>query len=379
MKRLVVLYDGGLLKYASRSAASARLGHSYDTPPQELAADLRFKGALYDCMTTILRSKLLNIEQNFAKIDRCIICNDIGNSWRTKVTKTIIPGTEQASSIDYKGHRRTDDPEELAGLEKLNAIHKDTVTFICDNSGIEQVGYQSYEADDFMVVLSQTYAKQGDFVVIVANDADITQAVASTESGGYVMIMQPKQGSTNFVVDHATHNKTSEMSIFSMAEFPIGLAQTINNAQVLAPQYMLLEKVLNGDVSDDISPVMSRVVNNKRYKLTQKNLQTIFEHFVNKNTCKYFTIENMYNDEDVLDILRLTHQCVHKQSFDDLPQEWKDFYLSKYLENRKMVVINKAELGPIYNDVLQQAVKQLHGTTPTIAFPTWDVLQKLNM
>jgi hypothetical protein len=380
MKRLIVLIDGGWLKYSTRFVAAKRIGASYDTPKSELAKNAKFLAANYDVMATSLRSKLGAIETNFAKIDRCIVCKDVGDSWRTKVEKTLIPGTEQASSIDYKGHRRTDDPDELAAIVQLNRIYDKCLNVICDNSGIECVYKPTYEADDFMIVLSKAYADQGDTVLIMAQDADITQAVYTSASGGHVIVMQPQHDNTmRMVVDHATHDSTSKVSIFSMSEWPIGLASAINNAQVLAPQYMLFMKILNGDASDDISPVMSRVHNGRTYKLTTKQFDAITAYFAEHNPEGYFKIENLYDDNDIHTILCMVHQAVHKQNFEDLPADWQKFYYDKFVENRKMVVVNKAELGPIYNDVLKTAVSQLHGITPTIAFPSWQVLQQLGV
>lgn len=380
MKRLIVLIDGGWLKYSTRFIAAKRIGAAYDTPKAELAKNAKFLAANYDVMATSLRSKLGSIETNIAKIDRCIVCKDVGDSWRTSIDKTVIPGTERASSLAYKGHRRTDDPEELAAIVQLNRIYDKCLEVICQNSGIETLAKPTYEADDFMIVLSKAYADQGDTVIIMAQDADITQAVYTSETGGTVLIMQPQHsGGMNVVVDHATYEQANKVDIFNMSDTPIGLASMIKSAQVLAPQYMLLNKILNGDASDDITPVMSRTVNNRTYKLTSKQFDAITAHFAEHNACGYFTIDNCYDDNDIRTILTLTHKFVHKSDFDDLPADWQQFYYDKFVENRKMVVVNRTELGDIYDNIINIAVEQLHGLTPTIAFPSWQVLQQLGL
>lgn len=44
-----------------------------------------------------------------------------------------------------------------------------------------------------------------------------------------------------------------------------------------------------------------------------------------------------------------------------------------------MVVVHRTELGDIYDNIINTAVEQLHGLTPTIAFPSWQVLQQLGL
>jgi hypothetical protein len=237
MGKTVVLIDSGFLKYSTRFAARARLNIANDEPLTKLANHPGAMGAIYDTLATSLRSKLGHFEEHIATIDRCIVCLDIGDSWRTSIKKTLIPGTEQASSIDYKGHRRTTDAEELEAIVKLNGIYKKCIEFLCTNSGIELVGAHGIESDDFMVILSQQYAKQGNLVFVMSKDADITQAVCSTEAKGATIIMQPcHNGEMHFVVDHETYNRSACTSIFSMSEFPTQIANIITNAQIVAPQ-----------------------------------------------------------------------------------------------------------------------------------------------
>lgn len=380
MNKLVVLLDGGYVKYMTRYVARNRLRIPHDAPLTELASHTAINATIYDVMAQILRSKLGSIETNIAKISRCIICQDIGNSWRTTVPKTLIPGTEQASSIAYKGHRRTDDPEELAAIESLNACYKRSVNAICANSGIEQVQSYGIEADDFMIMLSRQYAEQGDVVIIICKDADILQALYTSESGGRVLIMQPmKDGAAQFYVDHQTKADASSSSIFDMSKMPMSLANVVNNANVVAPQYLLFDKIMNGDASDDISPIMSRTVNGRTYKLTRKQLDKITAMLSERNDVGYMTWEQFYDDEAIKAMLALAHQLVHKQEFAKLPAEWQQFYYDKFCENRKMVFCNKQELGDHYNAIWLAASEQLHGLTPTIAFPTYEVLAKLNL
>jgi hypothetical protein len=164
-----------------------------------------------------------------------------------------------------------------------------------------------------------------------------------------------------------------------MSEFPTQIANIITNAQIVAPQYVLFDKVMNGDASDDISPIMSRVVNGRTYKLTRKQLDEISGSFANRNSCGFFTEENLYNKDDIMHMLAMAHMRVHKVEFSELTEEWQKFYYDKFVENRQMVCINQRELGGIYDTVLQSALEQLHGLKPVIAFPTWQVLQTFSI
>jgi hypothetical protein len=378
MHRLVVLIDSGLLKYSTRFVARKRLGIPNDAPTEMLANHPSAMATIYDVLATSMRYKLGGIETNYGKIDRCVVCLDIGDSWRCNIPKTPIPDTNAPSSIAYKGHRRTDDPVELEAITKLNGVYKQCINYICRNSGIEQVGSYAIESDDFMVTLSKIYADQGDYVFIMSTDADITQAVYTSDAEGFVAVMQPKENSTmQLVVDVATKDLSRSKDIFHMTQMPLGLANALNAAVVVDPSVVVLNKILNGDGSDDISPVMVREVNGRHYKLNTKQFIAVLET-LNSPEHK-FTTDDLYLPETIRKILSMQHQFVHKAHFDTLPEKWQNFYIAKFIENRQMVLINKAELGEHYNEVINAAMQQLHGTTPVIAFPTWDILQKLDM
>ena len=381
MGKLVVLIDSGFLKYSTRFVARNRLGIDHRAPLAELANNANAQAVIYDVLAASLRSKLSSIEHNFGKIDRCIVCLDVGDSWRTKVTKTVRPDTGEESSIAYKGHRRTDDPEELAAIVQLNKYYMTAIKFLTDNSSIELVGHNGIESDDYMVILGQTYAKQGNQVIVMSKDADITQAVVSYDNGGFVAIMQPQQhGGMTMVVDHGLRNKSTATDIFNMGQpMQPAMQQAIQTANIVAPQYLLLEKILNGDASDDISPVMLRVSNGRNYKLTAKNLATIFDAIAATNAEGYVKYEDLYDNDKIRLILEHMHRLLFKHELGDIDMSWQTFYYNKFVENRKMVCINKAELGKLYDTVLTTAVEQLRGITPTIAFPTWQVLQQLGM
>jgi 5'-3' exonuclease len=374
-----VLIDGGLLKYASRFTAKKRLNiqDGEVSGMVQLAKHPMAGRVIYDILATSMKYMLSGLS-NYGTLDEVIICTDLGNSWRTKVEKTVIPGLEVDSSGDYKGHRRTDDPEELAAIEILNRHYKTAIEDLARYGNLKVLGRYGIEADDYMVVLSKYFAGKGDIVFVISKDADITQAVTSNESGGCTIILQKQADSMHMVVDHGIIQLAKTDSIFEVPKLTNrDLCLAVQTAEILAPQYMLLVKILNGDASDDITPVMVRNVNGRNYKLTAKQIGKIFDYFASKNACGYFRHEDLY--DSVEEILTLAHSFVFGTDFHELAAAWQIFYRNKFKENRKMIVINEFELGELYTMPIEDYLACPDTGLPILQFPTSDIISKLSV
>lgn len=337
-------------------------------PNAELANMPGLRSAMFDVMAASLRSKVATVEACVGKIGQAIICQDVGNSWRASVPKTKIPGSDEDSSIGYKAHRRTDDPEELAAIAKLNDAYKAVVNDICQLASIEQLGSQGIEADDFMIQYARQRAAGGDTVCILSKDFDILQAVQAKPSR--IVIMQPMQSGQMRGFVHCD-DKSNADSIFALSRLNVTLERFVGTAGKIDPVQVIVDKVFNGDASDDISPIMCRIKNGRRYKLTAKNLNAI------RQLCK--SEASFYDKETVLAMLSYAHEAVHKQPFESLPLEWQQFYVDKFKENRKLVICNPTELGEHVAAIEQAANEQLVGMQPCFDIPDSRVLSNIQI
>lgn len=344
--KTIALIDGGWCKYSSRFAAKTRLKLGYDDDVA-LSKHPALDAIMYNITAANLRSKLQTIQRYLGAIDNGVICKDVGKSWRADIARTVIPGSHIESGIDYKGSRHSDDPESLAAMEVLNRSFDKALNEIERHSNIQQIFGKRIEADDFMIVLSNYYAQHGYNVIIISEDADIQQAVHKFDNGGHIIIVRPNHFDKQPIVvspasvDYLNMPKTSILATTPV--FDALLKNCLDNAIVVAPQYLMFNKVMNGDVSDDITPVMLRqkTCRNgqvKNFRLTQKDIKQITEMLATKHSMGYMPREAIF--EDTLDILKLAHQLLFGMSFDELPREWQQFYIDKYNENVTMVCID---------------------------------------
>lgn len=383
MKPLIVLIDGGWLKYSSRTVCKKRLGviENGEDPDGciQLANDARTASMLYDVMVQTLRGRMTTIEQTLQAPMHILVCMDKGDSWRSNIPRTIIPGEEhQASGLAYKAGRHSDDPASLAAMYKLNRWYEDALEQASTYSGIQLVASPSVEADDFMVCMSNYYAQHGYNCCIVSEDADITQAVHKFDNGGHVVVFRPRHDDQPYVVSPASLEAiNTKPTIFdSLDTFDMSLKR-LQNPKVVASQYLLFWKVLKGDASDAITPVMVRKsASGRNMGLRQKDFDKLTEMLASKHALSYMPREALW--EDIDDILALEHQLVFKQDFASLPTEWQNFYRAKYVENLQMVCIDEVIMPDLWRSIQDYAANlQLH--TVNYNIPTNDVLSRLGI
>lgn len=380
MKPLIVLIDSGWSKYSSRFVARNRLGCIPNAEDRQgniaLSNDSRAASTIYDVLAMTLRSKLKDIAAMFQQPAHVIICKDEGNSWRAGIPRTVLPGGEQASGVAYKAGRHEDDPANLAAMYKLNRMYEDAVDMVCRYSGFDVASSKSVEADDFMVVLSNYYANHGYNVVIVSEDADIMQAVHKFEGGGHILIYRPRHADEPLVCSPASLEHLKQPTIFDNDLFDTALSKYTQKCKVVAPQYLLLNKIMLGDASDAISPVMQRCSGNRHYNLRSKDLDAIALACAAKHDMPYMPKESLWTDYML--ILQMAHQALFKQSFDDLPQDWQTFYVNKYIENVQMVCIDEHVMPSLWAD-LQAYGAQLTLHTINLEIPTTNILNRIGI
>jgi len=382
MRPLIVLIDGGWLKYASRTICKKRLNviESADDPDGVIALsnDNRMPVMTYDVMVQTIRGRMRTLEQTLQAPMHILICLDKGNSWRANIPRTVIPGGEQASGLAYKAGRHSEDPASLAATYKLNRQYEDALEQIAAYSGIQLVSAPNIEADDFMVVMSNYYANHNYNVCIVSEDADITQAVHKFKDGGHVVVFRPRHDDQPFVLSPAsTESLNQQRSIFDQPDTFEDALRRITNPKIVASQYLLFWKVLKGDASDAITPVMVRQsAGGRNMGLRQKDFDAITAMLAEKHQLPYMPREALW--EDIDDILALEHKLVHKQDFAELTKEWQDFYKAKYIENLQMVCIDEPIMPDLWKSIQNYAANlQLH--TVNYNIPTSDVLNRLGV
>jgi hypothetical protein len=335
----------------------------------------------YDVISMTINSKLKAIEQAFGVIRNVVICMDNGNNWRASMVPPIIPGTEQASMIDYKGDRQANSEAERIAKWSLNQDYEKILRFIANNNDYAVLQdtrpeNERFEADDWLVFMSEKLAKAGELVVVVSNDADVLQSLLTYENAGCVVVIQPKVTGDNVLyTDHFAYEHMKPKSIFDMGNASTSVTNALQNATIIAKQYMLLDKILLGDASDSISPLMLRNTGSKNMRLTRKQIDAIILGITEGQRPLLYS--DLYDKTE--QIVSLAHELMFKSKFDELPEDWRKFYIDKYEFNRKLVCINEVEnptndimswLDQIYNDSVNVAY------APVISYTPYAILQQ---
>jgi hypothetical protein len=359
MSKKHLLIDSGWLKYACYWASQRQL-KSVDY--LQLAKHPKVFETMYDCVARMLALKIRNAVGLIGQLDAVHICLDDGYSWRAGLTmpKTPVQGD---SGIVYKSHRNDPmDKEMIFAKARLNKWYLEVIKIISDFNGFNVHELLHVEADDILTILSKHLSDQGDICITASHDYDNTQsAYSNPDTEGIVINCYIGQfgNPDKLFIDHWTNSKLSETSIFgnSLVNKLGPQSMTLPQyANVLAKQYMLFEKIMRGDDSDGISPLMIRITNDKNgkpreYALAPKAIPGIIQGIGERNGLGYLAYETLYDTDEMQIVINEVHNQVHKHKL-DIDNEWFKFYMQKYEFNRKLICCNLTEIGQSMHDAI---------------------------
>jgi hypothetical protein len=345
----------------------------------QLAKHPKVFETIYDAIGKMLSTKLRIATSVLGHVDSLQICLDDGTSWRASLSLPKTPGNGD-SGIVYKSHRHDVEDKELMNARwRLNQWYLEAVNTIAELNSFIVHGIQGVEADDIMTIKGKQLADQGDYVVTMSHDYDNTQSVYSNVfNGGCVINCYIGQygNPDKWFIDHPTQERLGSLSIFGNDFLktlgPMGA--NLTTANVLAKQYMLFEKIMRGDVSDGISPLMIRVTQdkngkNREYALAPAAIPKIIEGIGGRKGRHFLTYDDLYDDAQIELFINDVHESVHKHILDvndEVQKEWFQFYIDKYKFNRKLICCNLVELG-------DSMVNAIHGLTSESSMPQTNV------
>lgn len=360
----IVLIDSGYVKYSSRYICRSRCrvipsasDHDGDIALSNVP---NIRTIMYDVISATLSSKLGTINAHLAPIDSAVICLDIGKSWRAGILRTPVPGGQIASGGEYKEGRHSTDEASLAASYKLNRIYEECIDDICRYSGMVKAGSPNVESDDFMVVLSHYYASQGHNVIIVTEDADITQAVQRSDAGGNVLVFRPRHDKNAVIISPATREQFGKVSLLGGIDPLLINLQNIGDLQIVASQYVMFSKVMLGDVSDAITPVMllekkTQTGKTLHCKLRQADMNKVTAMLGERHNLPYMPREAIFDIDDVKATLSLSHKLLFKNDFESIEPDWQEYYMKKYWENVLMTCIDRTVMTQLWDDLTNYA------------------------
>ena len=339
--------------------------------------------SLLEKLTQVYCKDIRNLS---AVIDDVIIPVDDSNSWRKHLyIENDYKGINK--DLKYKGNRSKDD---TLNFNKIFEVFNDFILGLRKSSGVKSTSISGCEADDIIFVLTSLLNSKGKSVIIYSGDGDLTQCVGFNKSTESFTLQYQKQNKKMWI-DRTTglflkENKNS----YSVDCIRSIVNNTSSTLTVCNPYEVVLDKVLGGDVSDNINSV---IIEQKQYasgnkkgqfyesKITPKviskikeeiefseyNIEDLFRSDFTKklasSSIRNFKSQNKYNIDDIQNNINLNIILVllHKETipnalYDDI-LAWSENIIQKKKSNINKQ-FNKTNLLPemsLYDVKLQDS------------------------
>lgn len=302
-----------------------------------------------------------------AIIDQVVIMSDY-SSWRKSINfvkapwdKPLLPGEDPAS---YKSQRVK---AAEVNWNEVNRCFSDWALLMEKHYGIPYIKSYLAEGDDLMCLVSSIYNTAGQNVIIFSTDGDMGQLARVNENGTWTACYKKKVGNAKYgtknenhliarmsLIDEINHGTGPEFDLFSgnpNIDTQHDLYKKFFQQFIdIKPAAFLLEKIIEGDLKDNVLPTMVRFTPKTQQRPKTAHVEKALAGLgLSFDTV---TIEHLYQRDFMEYVLRSVHDQMMKMS--ELPAEYMEYYINKFVENRKMLYLSDREI-PM--NVLSEAKK----------------------
>lgn len=232
-----------------------------------------------------LIAKSISIILNkFNCIDNIILVSDMG-SWRKQ-----LETPESLKNTKYKGNR--EGTFDSIDWEFAYKTFNESMQEI-DKFGITTCKHINCEGDDWIWFWSKFLNSTGYNCMIWSADADLTQLVQTNQFGTFTCCYNDKKG--------LTFNKEGddiEFFLTACPESPVKqeLKSKCLKINYINPDEVVISKILMGDSSDNIKPVVQYTKNGRNYGFAKKDYEKLVKDLQITNTQQFINkIEDVIN------------------------------------------------------------------------------------
>lgn len=277
--KLTLLIDGNWLLMSRLSVIQNRYLDDY-----ELCHNLQ-----------LMMIKSINIVlKQFPGIDNIIFCAD-GGSWRNKVE---IPNFLQNEDIEYKGTRvRSED----VNWDLLFDSYDKFVSLL-NSCGITSCRENGIEGDDWCYHWSNLLNSEGTNCIIWTKDKDLTQLVKMDKNKCFTVWWNKDSGLITF------DNNEEEMDFLFNFEYNNNemlynnICAKSSSVTKINPKTIIIDKILKGDLSDNIIPIALRNSKNKesdkKFRISTKDID--YNLNIDDNTEIYNYFNTLLNNKNYI-------------------------------------------------------------------------------
>ena len=280
----------------------------------------------------LLMIKSINVVlRTFPMIDNVIFVAD-GGSWRNKINipvtsiisrselRTLIPIDKLSLDLDkmsneeiyekyadiidsfhpieYKGTRsRSDD----FNWDLLFSSYEDFMTTL-SSTGITVTREKDIEGDDWCWYWSTKLNNEGTNVIIWSKDKDLTQLVNMDKNKCFTVWWNKDSGVITSNTPEEEMNWLFNLEYNTNEEIFSKICNIANKVTSIDKKEVIINKILKGDPSDNILPILirkSKTPGGKQYKISNKDINYDLDIHNQNNITNYFT--NLINSKSYKD------------------------------------------------------------------------------
>lgn len=237
----------------------------------------------------LLMIKSINVVlRNFRDIDNIIFCSD-GGSWRNQIPlPNCLKKDKDGNPIEYKGTRvKSTDINWQAIFDSYHELMD-----IMQRNNITVSNDKDIEGDDWIWWWSTYLNSKGTNCIIWTKDNDLKQLVHMNENkcfsvwwnkDGGLFTEDFPEDSFNFMFNYEFNE--NEKLLTDICKKSVSVTK-------INPKHIVIDKILKGDVSDNILPVILRVSKtnpDKKFKISTKDIDYDLEYDNDNNVNEYIT------------------------------------------------------------------------------------------
>ena len=277
----------------------------------------RYKDELELCqeLKLLMLKSMEIVLRQFPSIDNIIFVSD-GGSWRNKIQ---VPKCLEEAGIEYKGNREKSDEINweliFDEFEKFISVLSSTGITVSRENGIE--------GDDWCWYWSTKLNEENTNCIIWTKDKDLTQLVKTNSDNCFTVWWNKESG---LLSENKPDEELNFLFNFKYDENELIFKELIKNAKndsCINPRHIILDKIIRGDLGDNIIPILYRKSKTKQFRVASKDIP-----------------ENL-NIHNETEIRQYIHNLLNSKTYLNKVEKDEEDIVQHFIYNVKLVELNK--------------------------------------
>ena len=277
----------------------------------------RYKDELELCqeLKLLMLKSMEIVLRQFPSIDNIIFVSD-GGSWRNKIQ---VPKFLEEAGIEYKGNREKSDEINweliFDEFEKFISVLSSTGITVSRENGIE--------GDDWCWYWSTKLNEENTNCIIWTKDKDLTQLVKTNSDNCFTVWWNKESG---LLSENKPDEELNFLFNFKYDENELIFKELIKNAKndsCINPKHIILDKIIRGDLGDNIIPILYRKSKTKQFRVASKDIP-----------------ENL-NVHNETEIRQYIHNLLNSKTYLNKVEKDEEDIVQHFIYNVKLVELSK--------------------------------------